>query len=88
MNGIITATEAKDEMLREAIVSRIYDGDETSRGENPEVIIQSPTLDALFEVYVEIDTEIELTDMGVKVIQTSANPKVVKASPNTRCRSK
>ena len=79
-NGIITATEAKDEMLREAIVSHVsmmvtrllhlFWG-------KTRITIQSPTLDALFEVYVEIDTEIELTDMGVKVIQTSANPKVV-----------
>ena len=46
-------------------------------GKNPEVIIQSPTLDALFEVYDEIETEIELTEKGVKVIQTSANSDVV-----------
>ena len=30
-----------------------------------------------FGVYNEIDTEIELTDTGIKVIQTSANPEVV-----------
>ena len=66
-------------MLREAIVSHVsMMVTRLQEGKNPEVIIQSPTLDALFEVYVEIDTEIELTDMGVKVIQTSANPKVVK----------
>ena len=35
-------------------------------------------MDALFDVYEEIDTEIELTDMGIKVIQTSTNPKVIK----------
>ena len=46
-------------------------------GKNPEVIIQSPTLDALFAVHNEIDTEIELTDTGVRVIQTSSNPRVV-----------
>ena len=47
-------------------------------GKNPEVIIQSPTLDSLFDFYEEIDTEIELTDKGIKVIQTSTNPKVIK----------
>ena len=46
-------------------------------GKNPEVIIQSPTLDALFAVHNEIDTEIELTDTGVRVIQTSSHPRVV-----------
>jgi len=77
-NGIITATEAEDETLREAIVSHVsMMVTRLQEGKNPEVFIQSPTLDALFEVYAEIDTEIELTDMGVKVIQTSANPEVV-----------
>ena len=47
-------------------------------GRNPEVIIQSPKLDALFEVYDEISTEVEMTELGVKVIQTSSNPKVVR----------
>ena len=46
-------------------------------GRNPEVMIQSPTLDAIFEVYDQIDTEIELTDTGIAVIQTSDNPDVV-----------
>ncbi len=77
-NGIITTTEAEDETLREAIVSHVsMMVTRLEEGKNPEVIIQSPTLDALFEVYDEIDTEIELTDIGVKVIQTSANPEVV-----------
>jgi hypothetical protein len=46
-------------------------------GKNPAVIIQSPTLDALFGVYEEIDTEIEKTGTGVKVTQTSSNAAVV-----------
>lgn len=78
-NGIITTTEAEDETLREAIVSHVsMMVTRLQEGKNPEVIIQSPTLDSLFEVYDEIETEIELTEMGVKVIQTSANPNVVK----------
>ena len=40
--------------------------------------IYSPTLDALFDVYDEINTEVEMTELGVKVIQTSSNPKVVR----------
>ena len=77
-NGIITTTEAEDETLREAIISHVsMMVTRLQEGKNPEVIIQSATLDALFEVYDEIDTEIELTEMGVKVIQTSANPQVV-----------
>ena len=77
-NGIITTTEAEDKTLREAIVSHVsMMVTRLQEGKNPEVIIQSPTLDALFEAYDEIETEIELTESGVKVIQTSANPDVV-----------
>ncbi len=77
-DGIITTTEAADETLREAIVSHVsMMVTRLQEGRNPEVIIQSPTLDALFDVYDEIDTEIETTELGVKVIQTSSNPKVV-----------
>jgi len=78
-NGIVTTTEAENKSLREAIVSHVtMMVTRLQEGKNPEVIIQSPTLDALFDFYEEIDTEIELTDMGIKVIQTSTNPKVIK----------
>ena len=78
-DGIVTTTEAEDETLREAIVSHVSMMiTRIEEGKNPEVIIQSPTLDKLFGVYNEIDTEIELTNTGVKVTQTSANPEVVK----------
>ena len=78
-NGIVTSTEAEDETLREAIVSHVsMMVNRLQEGRNPEVIIQSPALDALFDVYDEIDTEIETTESGVKVIQTSSNPEVVR----------
>ena len=78
-NGIVTTTEAEDASLREAIVSHVsMMVTRLQEGRNPEVIIQSPTLDALFDVYDEIDTEIEMTESGVKVIQTSSNPEVVR----------
>ena len=73
--GMMAAT---DEILREAIVSHVsMMVTRLQEGRNPDVIIQSPTLDALFDVYDEIDTEIEPTELGVKVIQTSSNPNVV-----------
>jgi hypothetical protein len=78
-SGIVTITEAENETLREAIVSHVtMMVTRLQEGKNPEVIIQSPTLNALFDVYEEIDTDIELTNMGIKVIQTSTNPEVVK----------
>jgi hypothetical protein len=78
-NGIVTTTEAENETLKETIVSHVtMMVTRLQEGKNPEVMIQSPTLDALFDVYEEIDTEIELTDMGIKVIQTSTNLEVIK----------
>ena len=78
-NGIVTTTQAENKTLREAIVSHVtMMVTRLQEGKNPEVIIQSPTLDSLFDVYEEIDTEIELIDKGIKVIQTSTNPKVIK----------
>ena len=78
-NGIVTTTEAEDEHLRAAIVSHVsMMVTRLEEGKNPEVFIQSPTLDALFGVYEDIDTEIEMTDKGVKVIQTSSNPEAVR----------
>ena len=78
-NGIVTTTEAENKTLREAIVSHVtMMVTRLQEGKNPEVIIQSPTLGSLFDFYEEIDTEIELTDKGIKVIQTSTNPKVIK----------
>ena len=78
-DGIITTTQAADPDLREAIISHVsMMVTRLQEGKNPEVFIQSPTLDRLFEVYDHIETEIEMTDLGVTVIQTSSNPDVVK----------
>lgn len=77
-NGIRTTTEAPDEKLRDAIISHVsMMVTRLQEGRNPEVIIQSPTLDRLFDYYWEIDTEIEVTELGISVLQTSSNPEVV-----------
>ena len=49
-----------------------------AENKNPEVMIQSPTLTELFKYYDQIETEIEVTDTGIAVIQTSENLEVVK----------
>ena len=78
-NGIKTLTKAEDESLRDAVVNHVsMMVTRLEEGKNPEVMIQSPTLDKLFAVYGEIETEIELTETGVAVIQTSDNPEVVR----------
>ena len=78
-DGISTFTASENPEVRAAIVSHVsMMVTRLAEGKNPEVIIQSPTLDALFDVHEEIETEIEVTDTGVTVIQTSSNPEVVK----------
>jgi len=77
-NGIKTVTETEDDDLRESIVTHVaFMVTRLEEGRNPKVIIQSPTLDLLFDKYDEIETTIEMTDLGVEVIQTSANSEVV-----------
>ena len=77
-NGILTTTESDDPALRDAIIGHVaMMVARLEAGRNPEVMIQSPTLDALFEVYDQIDTTTVATPTGVKVTQTSANPEVV-----------
>jgi len=78
-NGITTFTGSVNTEVQDAIVSHVaMMVTRLAEGRNPEVIIQSPTLDALFDFHDEIETEIERTSDGVKVVQTSANPKVVR----------
>jgi hypothetical protein len=77
-NGITTFTGSANTEVQDAIVSHVsMMVTRLAEGRNPEVIIQSPTLDALFDFHDEIETEIERTNDGVKVVQTSENPEVV-----------
>ena len=58
-NGIKNLTEISVDSLREKIVTHLSMMiARLQEGRNPEVIIQSPTLDKLFVVYEEINTEI------------------------------
>ena len=77
-NGIRTITESEDETLRESIITHVaFMVTRLEEGRNPQVIIQSPTLDLLFDRYDEIDTVMEMTATGIEVVQTSGNPEVV-----------
>ena len=78
-NGISTVTASENPTVRAAIVSHVSNMvTRLAEGRNPEVMIQSPTLYALFEFHKEIETEIQVTDTGIDVVQTSSNPEVVK----------
>ena len=77
-NGIITVTESDNEELRSSIIDHVtMMVTRLQEEKNPQVIIQSPTLHEIFEYYDEIETEIELTEKGISLIQTSTNPEVV-----------
>jgi hypothetical protein len=79
-NGIRTVTETDDPELVEALFSHavgmIARVDESR---DPLVPIQSPTLDYLFAHPERINTEIEPTDNGLIVTQTSDDPQMVQA---------
>lgn len=79
-DGIRTITRSSDEDVMNALVShvvgmiaRVEDGDD------PQIMIQSPTLDVLFMRGHAIETEIEVTDVGIVVVQTSQDPELVEA---------
>ena len=78
-NGIKTETYSDNEEIRATIVNHVtLMVTRIQENRNPKVMIQSPTLDKLFNNYDKIETSIELTDTGIVVIQTSKDPKVVK----------
>jgi hypothetical protein len=79
-NGVKTLTETKDEELRAALVGHSAGMiSRVEQGKNPQIPIQSLTLKTLFEGRNTIVTEIEITDYGIAIIQTSTDPKVVAA---------
>lgn len=78
--GIRTVTFSQDEELMGVVVSHVIGMiARVEDGRDPQVFIQSPTLDILFERRDSIVTEIEMTDQGIVVVQTSENPEVVAA---------
>ena len=79
-NGIRTVTFSEDEQLMATVVSHVIGMiDRVDQGRDPKIIIQSPTLDILFERRDKIATTIETSDEGIVVTQTSDDPEVVAA---------
>ncbi|SPF77456.1 hypothetical protein [Pseudoprimorskyibacter insulae] len=79
-NGIRAVTSSSDPAVMEALVSHVTGMlTRIEDGRDPKIFIQSPTLDILFAQNDDIETEIEITDEGVVVTQTSDNPDVVAA---------
>ena len=79
-NGIHTVTRSSDEDVMDQLVSHVFGMiGRVEDNDDPEIIIQSRTLDIFFERGDEIETEIELTDEGIVVIQTSEDPELIAA---------
>ena len=79
-DGIRTLTSSSDPDVMAALVSHVSGMiARVEDGRDPQIIIQSPTLDIFFDRRDALDTEIELTNEGIVVIQTSEDPELVAA---------
>ena len=79
-NGIRTTTETTNPELREQLVSHVIGMiDRVDQGRDPKVFIQSPTLEILFQNRALIVTEMDPTETGIIVIQTSDDAETVAA---------
>lgn len=79
-NGIRTVTRSSDPEAMDALVSHVVGMiDRVGRLDDPQIAIQSPTLDIFFERGEGITSDIEVTDDGIVVVQTSEDPEVVAA---------
>lgn len=79
-NGIRTLTYSADDRVMDTLTSHVIGMiDRVDQGRDPQIIIQSPTLDIFFARGPAISTEIDVTDTGILVVQTSDDPEVVAA---------
>lgn len=78
-NGIRTVTGSSNEEVMETLVSHVTGMiNRVEEGRDPQIMIQSPTLDIFFQRGEGINTDIEVTDAGIVVVQTSDDPELVK----------
>lgn len=79
-NGIRTVTWSSDPAVMEALVSHVVGMiDRVGRKDDPKIFIQSPTLDLFFERSETIVSDVEVTEDGIVVVQTSHDPDVIAA---------
>jgi hypothetical protein len=73
-------TKSSDEQAMDALVSHVVGMvGRVEVGDDPEIFIQSPTLDIFFARGDRIVSQIEVTEEGIVVVQTSQDPEVVLA---------
>ncbi|MDW3223828.1 MAG: hypothetical protein R8G34_13225 [Paracoccaceae bacterium] len=79
-NGIRTLTASTDQTVMDALVNHSVGMiDRVSQLNDPKIIIQSPTLDIFFLRGDGISSNVEMTDAGLLVVQTSDDPELVAA---------
>jgi hypothetical protein len=79
-NGIRTVTRSSEPQVMDALVSHVVGMiARVEEGRDPQVFIQSPTLDIFFARGAEITTQIDITDEGIVVVQTAEAPELVEA---------
>lgn len=79
-NGIRTVTGATDPYVMDALVRHVTQMiGRVEAGDDPQIFIQSPTLDIFFARYEGLETDIEVTEEGIIVTQTSDDPELVTA---------
>lgn len=79
-DGIRTVTRSSDPEVMDVLISHTTGMiARVERGDDPQIMIQSPTLDIFFKRGEGISSEIAVTDEGIVVVQTSADPEVVAA---------
>ncbi|WP_323034824.1 hypothetical protein [Pararhodobacter sp.] len=79
-NGIRTVTSSSDPDVMGTLATHVFQMiQRVETADDPQIFIQSPTLDIFFERPEAITTEIELTDAGIVVVQTSDDPEMVAA---------
>jgi hypothetical protein len=79
-NGIRTVTGSSDPQVMQALVSHVVGMiDRVGRLDDPKIMIQSPTLDIFFVRGDGINSDVEVTEDGIVVVQTSDDPELVAA---------
>lgn len=79
-NGIKTLTRSSDQAVVDALISHSVGMiDRVDQLDDPQTIIQSPTLDIFFLRGEAITSNIDIIEGGLLVIQTSDDPDVVAA---------
>lgn len=79
-NGIRTVTSSSDPVVMDALVSHVTGMiNRVEEGRDPKILVQSPTLDIFFMRGDNLVNEIEITDEGIVVTQTTDDPELVEA---------